>query len=51
MQRGVSADSRLSLLGLLADDGEDALVAGRFRDGGEYVVECLGHDRLRLYAA
>jgi hypothetical protein len=29
---------------LLADDGKDALVAWRLRDGGEYAVECLGDD-------
>ena len=29
------------LLGLLADDREDALIADRFRDGGEYAVERL----------
>ena len=32
------------LLGLLADDGENALITGRFRDGGEHAVECLGYD-------
>jgi hypothetical protein len=31
------------LLGLPADDGEDALIAGRFPAGGEYAVECLSH--------
>jgi hypothetical protein len=33
------------LLGLPADDGKNALVAGRFLNGGEYPVECLSYDR------
>jgi hypothetical protein len=41
---GVSALVPSELLGLLTDDGEDALIAGRFRDGGEYAVECLSDD-------
>jgi hypothetical protein len=41
---GVSALVPSELLGLLADDGEDALIASRFRDGGEYAVECVSHD-------
>jgi hypothetical protein len=33
------------VLGLLADDGKNAVVAGRLRDGGEHAVECLGDGR------
>ncbi len=33
------------LLGLPADGGKNALIAGRLRDGGEYAVECLSDDR------
>jgi hypothetical protein len=40
----VSALVPSELLGLLADDGKSALIAGRFREGGEYAVECLRHD-------
>jgi hypothetical protein len=32
------------LLGLPVDDSENALIAGRFRNGGEYTVECLSYD-------
>jgi hypothetical protein len=38
---GVSALVPSKLLCLLADDGKDALIADRFRDGGEYAVERL----------
>ena len=47
---GVRQSSRVSALippelrGLPLDDSENALIAGRFRDGGEYAVECLGYD-------
>ena len=41
---GVSALVPSELLGLLADDGKDALIASRFLDGGEYAVECLSDD-------
>jgi hypothetical protein len=40
----VSALVSCESLGLLADDREDALVAGRYRDGGEHAVEGLGDD-------
>jgi len=29
---------------LLADDSENAFIAGRFRDGGGYAVESLSYD-------
>lgn len=32
------------LLGLPLDDSENALIAGRSRDGGEYAVKCLSYD-------
>jgi hypothetical protein len=35
----VSALFPPELLGLLSDGGKNALIAGRFRDGGEYAVE------------
>jgi hypothetical protein len=39
--RAASARGAPDLLGLGTDDGQDLLVARSFRNGGEYVVECL----------
>lgn len=41
---GISALVPFELLGLFADDGKDALIAGRFRDSTEQSVECLNDD-------